>query len=161
MDTQAAAKTYQDVQFTVNDRRRTLIMAFEGMIKFLHQASSAIENTEIETAHERLVRTKQILFHLLNGLDMEKGGEIAVNLKRLYIFLIDKVTEANLKKDPAIIDEILPIFKTLCSSWEEMVPHSEKEPPVVAPASSKQGAYGPLPAGNSATPGSRRIQAVG
>ena len=161
MDTQAAAKTYQDVKFAVNDRRRTLIMAFEGMIKFLHQASNAIENTEIETAHERLVRTKQILFHLLNGLDMEKGGEIAINLKRLYIFLIDKVTEANLKKDTMIIDEILPIFKTLCSSWEEMVPHSEEKPPVTQGISKKE-TYGPLPTGNSAVSGSqRRIQAIG
>jgi len=160
VDTQAAAKTYQDVKFAVNDRRRTLIMAFEGMIKFLYQASNAIKNTEIETAHERLVRTKQILFHLLNGLDMEKGGEIAVNLKRLYIFLIDKVTEANLKKDTAIIDEILPIFKTLCSSWEEMVPHSEEKSPA-APDASKQNTYGSFSAGNSTVSGNQRIQAVG
>ncbi len=125
MNYQLATKTYQDVQMTVNDRRRVLIMAFEGMIKFLRVAQDAMATREIETAHERLVRTKQILYHLLNGLDMEKGGEIAQNLKRLYLFLIEKVTEANLTKNPKIVDEILPIFKNLCSAWEEMTPHTE------------------------------------
>ncbi len=125
MNNQLAAKTYQNVQMAVNDQRRILIMAFEGMIKFLHQAKEAMKAKEIETAHERLVRTKQIIFHLLNALDVKKGGEIAENLQRLYLFLIEKITEANLKKDPEIVEEILPIFHNLCSAWEEMVPHTE------------------------------------
>ena len=132
MNPQLATKTYQDVQMTVNDRRRVLIMAFEGMIKFLRQAQKAMVAREIETAHERLIRTKQILYHLLNGLDMERGGEIAQNLRRLYLFLIEKVTEANLTKKPEIIEEILPIFKNLCSAWEEMTPYTEAAVPETA-----------------------------
>ncbi len=159
MNTRLAAQTYQDVQMVVRDRRRVLIMAFEGMIKFLHQAKEAMKTKEIETAHERLVRTKQILFHLLNGLDMENGGEIALNLKRLYLFLIEKLTEANLKKAPEIIDEILPIFQNLCSAWEELKPHTEGKG-TVSPVPSKKPAQPTSPIPNSHV-GGHRFQVMG
>ncbi len=160
MNHQLAAKTYQEVQMTVSDRRRVLIMAFEGMIKFLRQAQNAMREREIETAHERLVRTKQILFHLLNGLDMERGGEIAQNLKRLYLFLIEKVTEANLKKDPEIVEEILPIFKNLCSAWEEMIPHTEGKLEEETRSPVKNRPYPGAPVDTPAA-ASTHIQAVG
>ena len=160
MNHQLAAKTYQEVQMTVSDRRRILIMAFEGMIKFLRQSQKAMQEKEIETAHERLIRTKQILYHLLNGLDMKNGGEIAQNLKRLYLFLIEKITEANLKKDPVIVDEILPIFKNLCSAWEEMSPHTEGKPEDKPRSAEKNHPYPRGPVAAPSAPPSH-IQAVG
>lgn len=155
---QLAAKTYQDVQMTVSDRRRVLIMAFDGMIKFLHLAKEAMVKKEIEEAHNRLVKTKQVLYHLLNGLDVEKGGEIAENLRRLYLFLIEKITEANLKKDPKIVDDILPIFYNLCSAWEGMKPHTEGKAATGIGNTTREEKV-PLPTGDYSKP--KRFQAMG
>ena len=50
---------------------------------------------------------------------MEKGGEIAKNLMALYIFFNRQLTDANIKKDKAIVESILKMMSELCESWRQ------------------------------------------
>ena len=59
---------------------------------------------------------------------MEKGGEIASNLMALYIFFNKQLTEANIKKDKAVLDSILKMMSDLCESWTQAASSSANSP---------------------------------
>ncbi|MFH0925050.1 MAG: flagellar export chaperone FliS [bacterium] len=74
----------------------------------------------MEQAHNYLSRSRKIVNELLISLNFEAGGEIAINLKRLYLFIIDNIFTANLKKDSSSLEKIdncISILKTLREAW--------------------------------------------
>ena len=52
---------------------------------------------------------------------MEKGGETAKNLNKLYTFLSIHLTTANLKKDAHKLDESLAILQNLLNGWKIII----------------------------------------
>ena len=62
------------------------------------------------------------LLNQLDGtLDMERGGEIATNLRNLYGYMLNRLTVANVTNDGAIVAEIAQLVRKLKSSWDELV----------------------------------------
>ena len=55
---------------------------------------------------------------LRQGLDIEKGGELAANLDSLYEYMTTRLMEANLKNDVAIIEEIAQLLREVKSGWD-------------------------------------------
>jgi len=49
---------------------------------------------------------------------MDSGGEIAVNLRKLYAFMSRHLLEANIKRDPQMIREVIRILEDLNQSWK-------------------------------------------
>ena len=62
-----------------------------------------------------------IIETLWRTLDLEKGGEIAANLDRLYSFMLNRLTQVDLKNDPAPAREVMTLLEPLRRSWHEIV----------------------------------------
>ena len=95
-------------------------MLYDGMDRFLSRSVKAIKEGDIETAHTYLHRTGQILLELLSTLREDKGGEIAANLKRIYVYCYEQVVIANLKKDIRMIREIQQVMNNLRMAWKQI-----------------------------------------
>jgi len=52
-------------------------------------------------------------------LDVTKGGEWAQKLMSVYEFIVRRLTEANLKKDIKIMDEVIPLIEDIRDTWTE------------------------------------------
>ena len=58
----------------------------------------------------------------LNGtLDMERGGEVAANLRALYLYMLNRLTVANVTNDPSIVTEVGSLVRKIKSSWDQIV----------------------------------------
>jgi len=113
-------QAYQNAQVNTSNQKQLIIMMYEGMDKFLNKAVKSIKEGDIESAHSYLHRTGQILLELLSTLREDKGGEIAGNLKRIYVFCYEQVVIANLKKDIRSIREIQTILGNLKGAWKQI-----------------------------------------
>ncbi len=49
---------------------------------------------------------------------MDAGGEIAGNLRKLYIFMINRLSQANVKCDPQMIRDVIKLMEELNQSWK-------------------------------------------
>jgi flagellar protein FliS len=49
---------------------------------------------------------------------MNAGGEIATNLRKLYCFMNNRLSEANIKCDPKMISEVIELMEELNQSWK-------------------------------------------
>ncbi|AGL01665.1 flagellar export chaperone FliS [Desulfoscipio gibsoniae] len=92
-------------------------MLYSGGVRFIRQAMQSIEENEMEKAHQELVRAQEIYKHLQDTLNMDI--KISNNLYNLYDFMIRQLLQANIKKDIAILHEILGLAEELRNTWKE------------------------------------------
>ncbi len=117
---------YKNVQYETAGQEQLLLMMYESAIKFCRQACAGIEKNELEYVNNKLQRVQAIIDELIISLDMEKGGGLARNLYNLYEYIKYSLIKANLRKDPAIINEVLVILQELNESWEQVINMSNR-----------------------------------
>ena len=120
-------QSYQVTEVQTADQRQLIIMLYDGAIRFLKKAVIKIETQDYEGAHNYLVRSRDVVSELLSTLKPEKAGEVGENLKRIYVYLFNRLVEANLMKDPKIIAEVVRILATLREAWATVKPAQSSE----------------------------------
>jgi flagellar protein FliS len=112
-----------------------VLMLYDGAIGFLERALAGFDGTDPaqvnQAVNNNIVRAQAVICELNGVLNMEAGGEIAVNLRRLYIYFYSRLREANFKKQPEPAREILARLRVLRDGWAEMIrrgPPRDREP---------------------------------
>lgn len=108
------------------DRYEIIQMLMAGAIEKMVHAKVAIERKHMEAKAEHLSKATAIIEALRGCLDFEVGGEVTENLYALYSYMIDRLVDATIKNDPAIIDEVSGLLKEIKSAWDA-IPHDVKE----------------------------------
>jgi flagellar protein FliS len=109
---------YQDSSITTQSKGRLIIMLYEGAIKFMKLAIKEIEAGNDQAKSQYINKAQDIINELNVVLDMDAGGEIAANLRKLYCFMRRRLSEANIKRDPQIIREVIKLMEELNQSWK-------------------------------------------
>ena len=137
------ANQYKTQQILTATQEEILLMLYDGAIKFLVIAKKAMEAGDIQKSHTHLIKTQNIISEFMATLDMEVGGEVAKNLYSLYDYYIYRLVQANMKKDPAMIDEVIGHLRDLKKTWEQAIEIAAKE----KAAEQSETAYGQLQEG--------------
>lgn len=95
------------------------LMLYEGAIKFCNIAIIAIEHNEIEKAHINIKKTQRIIEEFRNTLDHKYG--VAEDFDRIYVYVLQRLFEANMKKDKAILEEVNVHLRSLRDTWKEVM----------------------------------------
>jgi len=134
-------KQYQQTQVQTASPERILIMLYDGAIQFLNKAKIGIQNKNIEETHNNIIAAQRIITEFMTTLDMKIGGQVAANLYRLYEYLHYRLVQANLKKDIAMVDEVLGHLKELKHTWEEAIKIASRERRELANANSERDVF--------------------
>lgn len=105
---------------TATNQKQLIVMAYDGILQFLNRAKESMARKEVEATHIALTKARALVEELASTLNMDAGGEIARNLWNLYLFFMQKITEANLTKDPSHIDGIVPAIAELRDAWASL-----------------------------------------
>ncbi len=97
-----------------------VIMLYDGGLRFMARGKEAILEGDLKKQDDQLRRAQKIVLELMSSLDMVRGGDVAKNLFALYTYVTEKLVEANMKDDPACVDEAMNVFSGLRSSWAEI-----------------------------------------
>lgn len=95
------------------------LMLYEGAIKFCNVAILAIEQKEIEKAHINIRKAQKIIEHLMVTLDMKYP--VAKDFDNMYRYIIRRLSEANMSKDPEILKEVLTHLHAIRDNWKEVM----------------------------------------
>jgi len=111
-------KAYQDSTVTTQSKGRLIIMLYDGAIKFMKLAIRELEANNYEAKGRYINKTLDIINELNAVLNMNAGGEMASNLRKLYGFMTKHLSEANVKRDPQMIREVIKLMEELNQSWK-------------------------------------------
>lgn len=97
-----------------------IIMLYESSIEALGKAVEAIREKDIQRKIRYIDKSIAILEGLLSSLNTEVGGEIALNLQELYLYMIKELTTANIKNDTAKIEHVTTLLRELKEAWTQI-----------------------------------------
>ncbi|MBI5057041.1 MAG: flagellar export chaperone FliS [Nitrospirae bacterium] len=112
---------YKKTVLANTDRVRIILMLYEGTLNHMKIAKQKIERGDTLSKGIHISKATLIVTELSNVLDMEKGGEISVNLRRLYTYVLQRLLYANLNNDVAALEEAEKIIGTIKDGWKEMI----------------------------------------
>jgi len=95
------------------------LMLYDGAIKFCNIAIVAVEQKDIEKAHNNIVKTERIIDYFRQTLDMKY--EVAQDFERVYSYLGQRLTQANIKKDKEILEEVSQHLHTMRDTWKQVM----------------------------------------
>ncbi|MFS8581265.1 MAG: flagellar export chaperone FliS [Limnochordales bacterium] len=114
-----AAKQYRSTNVTTASPATLVLMMYDGALRFIRQGVEAIAQRDFEGANSSIGRAQDIVAELGGALDMSQG-EIAENLARLYEYMLHRLVEGNVRKDPAPLQEVAGLLQELREAWEQV-----------------------------------------
>lgn len=95
------------------------LMLYEGAIKFCNIAETAIEQNDVQKAHTNILKVQHIVDYLRQTLDMKYP--VAQDFERIYVYLSQRLVEANIKKDKDILQEVNMHLHSVRDNWKEVM----------------------------------------
>ncbi|MBI3794717.1 MAG: flagellar export chaperone FliS [Nitrospinae bacterium] len=118
---QNLALAYQTIDVSTANRVKLVLMLYEGAIRFLKEAKQRIGTKDIAGRGVYLAKALRIVGELHGTLNLKDGGKIAEELNRLYFFLTNNITKANITGNARLIDESVKVMETLREGWAQLV----------------------------------------
>ena len=103
-------------------------MLMAGALDKVSLAKGHMERKNIAAKGEHISWAMSIIAGLQASLDLDKGGELALNLDALYDYMIRRLTEANIHNDTAILDEVSGLMREIKSGWDAIAPLAQTMP---------------------------------
>ena len=112
-----AVYQYQQNSIMTATPEELTLMLYNGCIKGIRLAKIGLEDKDYEKANLYLCKAQAIIRELRATLDMKY--DISKNLYELYTYFLDRLIEANVKKESAILDEVEQFVSDLRDTWAE------------------------------------------
>ncbi|AWK41755.1 flagellar export chaperone FliS [Photorhabdus laumondii subsp. laumondii] len=97
---------------------------FNGALSALRRAIILMEQGNIAEKGAAISKAINIIDNgLKQGLDNEKGGELAHNLASLYDYMTQRLLYANLRNDEPAITEVIKLLTEISDAWRQIGPH--------------------------------------
>ncbi|MCI5620227.1 MAG: flagellar export chaperone FliS [Lachnospiraceae bacterium] len=114
-----AYANYQNTRIMTASPAELTLMLYEGAIKFCNIALMGIEEKNIEKAHNNIVKVEHIIEEFQATLNHKYP--VAKDFDNVYTYLLERLFEANMKKDPEILGEVLEHLRTMRDTWKEVM----------------------------------------
>lgn len=139
---------YMKTQVETATPLQLVVMLYDGAIRNIGLATEAITEGNVEKKTQAVDKLLAILGELQSTLDMERGGEIAVNLNALYTYFCEQVVTASVKMDAEPLQNVGTLLDNIRSAWHEIAQRPAAETvPAPLPAAAAQAAAAPRPEG--------------
>jgi len=78
--------------------------------------------SEVKAKCAAMSKATRLINHLNATLDLERGGDVARNLRSLYEYLMPQLTLANASNDAGSVAKAIEILSTVKAGWDRIVP---------------------------------------
>lgn len=108
------------------DPHKLTLLLMQGALDRLAYAKGAMERKDLSAKSDYLSRVTAIIINLRDTLDLKVGGEVAENMYALYDYMVERVTDAHVKNDLKILDEVASLLTPIRDAWVQ-IPLQAKE----------------------------------
>ena len=112
-------EAYAKNKITMASPAELTLMLYDGAIKFCNIAIVAIENKDYAKANTNIQKAEKIVGEFQATLDFKY--DVAKDFDNVYKYLMQRLIQANMKKDTEILDEVLKHLRTMRDTWKEVM----------------------------------------
>jgi len=115
----SAHNVYKQNSVTTASPGDLTLMLYNGCLKFLYKAKSAIQDKDIQEKNINLQKAQAIISELMSTLNM--NIEVSKNMMALYEYMNTRLVEANIRNDISIIEEVEGLVTEFRDTWKEVI----------------------------------------
>ncbi|MBE5852948.1 MAG: flagellar export chaperone FliS [Lachnospiraceae bacterium] len=115
---------YQNSKILTASPAELTLMLYEGAIKFCNIAIMAIEKKDVEKAHTNIMKAQRIIEEFRSTLDHKYA--VAEDFDRVYVYLLQRLLQANIKKDAEILEEVNTHLRSMRDTWKQVMELAKK-----------------------------------
>ena len=108
---------YKNLYVTSLTPGEQLVLLLDHACVNIAKAIEFIKTDDIENAHISIVKAEDIFSYLIDNLDT--NYPISNEILPIYTFIIEKLIEANIKKNHEILTELKPLVVSIRDTWKE------------------------------------------
>lgn len=117
----AYAKVGLETGVTSASPHKLIVMLYDGALAAIMTGITQMKAGNVQEKGNAISKAIRIIDDGLKAsLDKQVGGEIATNLDALYDYMSRRLLEANLKNDPAILEEVRGLLADLRDTWNQI-----------------------------------------
>lgn len=126
MSIQNPYAAYQNNSVNTSTPGELTLMLYNGCLKFIEQGKRAMNDNNIQEKNIAIQKAQAIISELMITLDT--SVPVAENMMVLYDFANSRLIDANIKNDPALLDDAADIIKEFRDTWREVIQiHRQKQ----------------------------------
>ena len=110
---------YQQNSVTTASPGEVTLMLYNGCLKFIKQATLAIEDNNFQDKNTNIQKAQKIITELMITLNMDI--EISQNMSVMYEYMNHRLTEANVKNDASILKEVEGLVVEFRDTWKQVI----------------------------------------
>lgn len=133
-------RAYQTTRIETSSPGQLIQLLYNEAYRSAALGLQALQADDFEAANNRLIKVQEILTALVEALDFDVP--LSENLYQLYDFMLQQLMQANIKKDAALVESVLPLLKELRDTWAEMQRGGSEQQAVAAVAAARGGFSG-------------------
>lgn len=120
------ANQYKTMSIKTANRGQLLLMLYEAAIQSIKRAIDAMDKQDLATKGTSIGKAHDIVNELLNTLNFDVGGQVALDLERLYNYIIEQLMRANAENNREPLAACQKILENLLSAWRVAVSEVNK-----------------------------------
>jgi len=120
------AQAYATTQITTASSVQVVVLLYDGAISSMKLAQESIATLNFHDKARFLDRALRVVGELSASLNMEEGGVIGKDLRRLYEYIQFELTQANLKNEPGRLEGPIRCMSEIREAWRELAIQGEK-----------------------------------
>ena len=114
-----AKSAYNACHIGLEDPIGLVVRLYDGLISFIGRGADALADQDFAEAAKSIGRGLDIVGALQARLDLERGGEVAANLDRVYDYLRREILTAHLHRDAEALRRLMKMVAPLRDAWSE------------------------------------------
>lgn len=115
----AGYDTYLKNKVLMASPEELTLLLYDGAIKFVNKAVTAIGKKQIEVAHNNIMKAQRIVEEFRATLNFKYP--VAKEFDKVYEYIHRRLVEANLRKDVDILEECLEHLRTMRDTWKSIM----------------------------------------
>ena len=115
-------RAYRETQIKTASQGKLIVMLYDEAIRQVDAAIACMERDDsaLEPISNALIKAQDLVTELMVSLDFERGGDIAQGLFSLYMYFNQQLVDANIKKEPQPLREVLRMLTELRTAWAQI-----------------------------------------
>jgi flagellar secretion chaperone FliS len=114
------AQAYANAQIQTASSVQVIVLLYDGAISSMKLAQEGMSTSNYLDKARFLDRALRVIGELSATLNMEEGGSIAKDLRRMYEYILFELTQANLRNEPRRLEGPIRCLSVMREAWQDL-----------------------------------------
>jgi flagellar protein FliS len=114
------ANAYRQTSVQSSSPLELVVLLYDGALRHVVAASEAVQRQDLIARRDAVSKALAIITELQSTLNLDEGGQIAIQLDALYTYMTGRLVDLTARKDATALPEVERLLRSLRDAWAQI-----------------------------------------